>query len=58
MRRTMLLSIAGLAALAGTAIGQTREAEPAWRASALGANYANGGTRMGGLFLAPFADAK
>ena len=31
----MLLSIAGLAALAGTAIGQTRETEPAWRASAL-----------------------
>ncbi|MBR1212340.1 SH3 domain-containing protein [Bradyrhizobium sp. JYMT SZCCT0180] len=27
-------------------------------ASKVGANYANGGTRMGGLFQAPFADAK
>ncbi|MBR1282696.1 SH3 domain-containing protein [Bradyrhizobium sp. AUGA SZCCT0177] len=27
-------------------------------ANKVGANYANGGTRMGGLFQAPFADAK
>lgn len=27
-------------------------------ASKIGANYANGGTRMGGLFQAPFVDAK